>query len=113
MTQRTYHCAVEVAMDVLGGKWATVILAHLKERPCRFSDLRRLIPGISEKMLAQRLRELTADGLIDREVVEVTPPNVLYRLSDDGRSLTPALQALHSWGEQRAADRSLRIVEAG
>ncbi len=64
MRNRVYHCPVEVATDVVGGKWTAVVLAHVKEAPRRFSELRRLIPDISEKMLTQRLRSLEADGLL-------------------------------------------------
>ncbi len=89
-------------MEVLGGKWTAVVLAHIKEEPRRFSELRRLIPDISEKMLTQRLRSLEADGLLQRTVVSDTPPHVIYDLTKTGRSLGPALQALYDWGLTRA-----------
>ncbi|MEJ3745498.1 helix-turn-helix domain-containing protein [Actinomycetes bacterium KLBMP 9797] len=99
---RRYHCPVEVALDVVGGKWRTVILAHLKERPRRYGELRRLMPGTSEKMLAQRLRELEAAGLVSRHADGGKPPRVEYRLTEQGRSLAPVLQALYDWGAARA-----------
>src|SRR3979490_2053059 len=74
--QKRYGCAVEIAVDVVGGKWRPVILAHLKEGVLRYGELRRLIPGLSEKMLVQRLRELEADGLVARHDHETTPPPV-------------------------------------
>lgn len=98
-------------MEVLGGKWTAVVLAHIKEGPCRFSDLRRLIPDISEKMLTQRLRSLQANGLLDRTVVSTTPPHVSYDLTDAGRSLSPALQALYDWGQVWAETNDLNIED--
>lgn len=103
-----YHCPVELALDVIGGKWRTVILAHLKERPHHYGELRRKVPGISEKMFVQRLRELQDAGLVSRTEM---PPNVQYSLTEEGRSLGPALQALYDWGVGRAARTGASIVE--
>ncbi|MCO8270123.1 helix-turn-helix transcriptional regulator [Actinoplanes sp. TRM 88003] len=102
MTER-YRCPVEVTIDVIGGKWRVVILSYLKEGIHRYGELRRRLPGISEKMLSQRLRELEADGLVARHDLETAPPHVEYRLTEEGRSLAPVLQALYDWGRQRAA----------
>lgn len=95
-----YHCPVELTLDVIGGKWRTVILAHLKQGPHHYGELRRKVPGISEKMFVQRLRELQDSGLVSRTEV---PPHVEYSLTEEGRSLGPALQALYDWGVERAA----------
>jgi len=89
-------------MDVIGGRWRTVLLSRLKEGVHRYGELRRLVPGISEKMLSQRLRELEADGLIVRRDRERVPPHVEYELTEEGRSLAPVLQALYDWGAARA-----------
>lgn len=102
---RQYHCAVELAVDVIGGKWRPVILAHLKEGVRRYGELHRLIPDMSEKMLAQRLRELQSDGLVERIDHQSKPAHVEYRLTEEGWSLAPVLQALYDWGTARA-DRS-------
>ena len=102
-----YHCPVELALDVIGGKWRAVILAHLKERSHHYGELRRKVPGISEKMFAQRLRELQEAGLVSREEV---PPHVDYALTEEGRSLAPALQALYDWGVARAARTGVDIA---
>lgn len=99
---KPYHCPVELAVDVIGGKWRPVILAHLKEGVHRYGELHRLIPDISEKMLAQRLRELQADGLIERIDHQAKPAHVEYRLTEEGRTLAPVLQALYDWGVARA-----------
>ncbi len=99
---KRYHCAVELAVDVIGGKWRPVILAHLKEGVHRYGELRRLVPDMSEKMLAQRLRELQEDGLVERIEYDTKPAHVEYRLTDEGWSLAPVLQALYDWGTARA-----------
>ena len=92
-------------MHVLGGRWRTVLLSHLKEGVHRYGELRRLVPGISEKMLSQRLRQLEADGLVTRRDLGTVPPHVEYELTEEGRSLAPVLQALYDWGVARAARR--------
>ena len=99
---KSYSCPVELAVDVIGGRWRTVLLSHLKEGAHRYGELRRLTPGISEKMLTQRLRELEADGLITRRDLDRVPPHVEYDLTAEGRSLAPVLQALYDWGVARA-----------
>ncbi len=100
---KRYSCPVELTVDVVGGRWRTVILSRLKEGVHRYGELRRLIPGVSEKMLTQRLRELEADGLVTRRDLGTNPPHVEYDLTDEGRSLAPVLQALYDWGVRRAA----------
>ena len=106
-----YHCPVEVAVDVVGGKWRPVILAYLKEGVHRYGELRRRIPDVSEKMLAQRLRELQEDGLVERVDLGTRPAHVEYRLTEEGRSLAPVLQALYDWGLARAQRTGVRIAE--
>lgn len=113
MNDGVYHCPVEVTMEVIGGKWTPVILAHLKERPRRFSELRRLIPDITEKMLTQRLRSLEVDDIVARTVLADIPPRVSYDLTEHGRSLGPALQALYDWGAMRAEAFDLVVEPTG
>ena len=93
---------MELTLDVVGGRWRTILLSYLKEGVHRYGELRRRVPGISEKMLTQRLRELEADGLVVRRDRGAVPPHVEYELTEDGRSLAPVLQALYDWGEARA-----------
>lgn len=110
--QRTeYSCPVELAVDTIGGKWAVVLLGHLKEQPLRYSELRRRVPSITEKMLTQRLRELESAGLVERTVHDGVPGAVTYRLLDT--ALHPVLQALYDWGETLATRRDIPIVPAG
>jgi DNA-binding HxlR family transcriptional regulator len=95
------NCPVEVAIAPIAGKWKTVILWHLAApaAPLRFADLRRLIPGVSARMLSRQLRELEADGLIWRDVWPVSPPRVEYGLTARGLSLRPVLNAMCAWGK--------------
>ncbi|WIX78394.1 helix-turn-helix domain-containing protein [Amycolatopsis carbonis] len=94
MAGRQYWCPVELTVDVVGGRWKPVILAHLKEGVHRYGELRRRMPAISEKMLTQQLRELTTDGLVHRQALDGRVPHVEYRLTPDGEALGPALTAL-------------------
>jgi DNA-binding HxlR family transcriptional regulator len=110
VSKRRYYCPVEFAVDTIGGKWAVVILAHLKESTLRYGELRRLIPDITEKMLTHRLRELEAARVIERTVHSDAPPAVSYRLVDD--TLRPVLEALYAWGESRAAQVGAKIEPA-
>jgi DNA-binding HxlR family transcriptional regulator len=98
MKSKTYHCPVEAAVDVFGGKWKPLILWWLHERTWRFAELRRQIPGVTEKMLTQQLRELEADGIVERRVYPTVPPKVEYSLTKYGQSLKRALRAICDWG---------------
>ncbi|MBD2355485.1 helix-turn-helix transcriptional regulator [Tolypothrix sp. FACHB-123] len=90
---------VQTTLKVLGGKWKILILWHLKDESRRFSQLKRLIPDISEKVLSQQLRELEKDGIVTRTVYSDIPPKVEYSFTDYGRSLMPALNVLCNWGK--------------
>ena len=86
-------------MDVIGGKWKPIILCNLRHHPSRPGELRRLIPGTSQKMLTQQLRELEIDNIIVRKVYNQVPPKVEYSLSPYGETLNGLLDILCSWGE--------------
>lgn len=88
-------------MDVVGGKWKALILWALDARLHRFGELRRALPGVSEKVLAQQLRELEADGIVRRTVYDVVPPKVEYELTEEGVALNAALASLGRWGHRR------------
>ncbi len=96
----TYNCPVEVTLEIIGGRWKSVVLYHLLGRTQRFGELRKLLPGVTQRMLTLQLRELENDGVIHREVYRQIPPKVEYSLTDFGRSLEPILRALLAWGEQ-------------
>ncbi len=99
MMTKVYNIGVEATLEVIGGKWKTVILCHLREGKKRTGELRRLIPNITQKMLTQQLRELEDSGVIIRKVYEQIPPKVEYYLSDYGHSLSTILNQLCLWGE--------------
>lgn len=96
-----FHCGTDAAMDVIGGRWKVSILWALSERSCRrFGELRRLLPGVTEKVLTSHLRELEADGIVHREVYDEVPPRVEYSLTAVGISLNEALAPLGAWGKR-------------
>ncbi len=105
-------CPVDATLAIIGGKWKALILYHLRGGPRRFGELRRLIPGVTQRMITQHLRELEADGIIHREVFAVVPPRVDYSLTETGRSLIPILEAMAAWGEAHRAGRAVATVHA-
>ena len=94
-----YNIPVEATLDVIGGKWKVVIMCHLIKGERRTSELRKLMPNITQKMLTQQLRELEADGVVVRTVFEQVPPKVIYSLSEYGWSPQPTLDPMCAWGE--------------
>jgi DNA-binding HxlR family transcriptional regulator len=96
--RKVYNCPIEAAIDVVGGKWKPLILWWLHQRTCRFAELKRLIPGVTEKMLTQQLRELEADGIVKRTVYATVPPKVEYSMTPYGQSLKQALKEISKWG---------------
>lgn len=103
-----YGCPVEFTLDVLGGKWKAVILARLKDNPLRYGELRALVPGLSDKMLTQRLQDLQAAGLIAIE--KDGEKHRVYALTPRGDSLRPVLQALFDWGSLTASVDGIAIT---
>jgi DNA-binding HxlR family transcriptional regulator len=97
---KTYHCTVEAALDVIGGKWKPIILWALGDNVMRFNELQKSLPGVNAKMLTKQLRELEHDGVISRTVFAEVPPRVEYAITDFGRTLIPILRALCTWGAQ-------------
>lgn len=101
-TPATAAVGVEEVLRLLEGRWKLIILFHLFDgKVQRYSDFEKLIPGISQKMLAQQLRQLEADGIVARKLYPQVPPKVEYRLTDWGQALCPALDELLKWAEQR------------
>lgn len=104
------YCPVETTLDLIGGKYKSLILWHLVNQTLRFSELKRRIPAATPKMLTQQLRELEADELIHREVYPVVPPKVEYSLTELSQSIVPLLRSMYDWGdyylEQRGVESS-------
>jgi DNA-binding HxlR family transcriptional regulator len=99
-------CPVEVTLDLIDGKWKGVILYHLQEGRLRFGELRKRLPGITQRMLTKQLRALEQDDLIIRKVYAEVPPRVDYELSETGLRLRPVIDALRAWGEDHRARQS-------
>lgn len=96
---KMFHCALDVTGHYIGGKWKSVVLWYLRKDKMRFSDLKRRIPDITEKMLSIQLRSLEEDGLVYREVFGDKPPiRVEYSLTEFGQTLVPVLEAIAAWG---------------
>jgi DNA-binding HxlR family transcriptional regulator len=93
-----FHCPITATLSVLGGKWTPLVLWELRDETLRFGELQRRIPGITKKMLSQRLQELEDDGVVHREAYAEVPPRVEYSLTEFGETLRPVLDAMCEWG---------------
>ncbi len=102
---KVYDCPVEAALDVLGGKWGLPIIARLARGTQRYSELRRSLPSISERMLIKQLRQLEADRIVRRQQYPEVPPRVEYSLSGVGESLIPVLDHLGNWALKHLPER--------
>lgn len=106
------NCPTEAALAVIGGCWKVPILWTLFSSTHRFGELSRQLPGATQKMLTQQLRELESDGLIHRKVYPEVPPRVEYSLTPLGHSLEPVLESLTEWGEKFLEARPHRVTKA-
>jgi DNA-binding HxlR family transcriptional regulator len=104
-----FNCPTEFALTVLGGKWKTIILAYLSERPCHYGELRQLLPGLSDKVLTERLRDLQQSGLVARSKLSVSKSRAPYELTARGATLTPILTDLYLWGSRHAATFGVHV----
>lgn len=93
-----FACPVTFTVDVIGGKWKSLILFHLISGTRRFNELRRLMPEITQRMLTLQLRELETDRVINREIYREVPPKVEYSLANLGETLIPLITAMREWG---------------
>jgi DNA-binding HxlR family transcriptional regulator len=100
MQDKMFNCEKELTLYVIGGKWKMLILWHLgKEGTKRFGELKALMPGITQRMLVNQLRELEDDLIVERKVYPVVPPKVEYSLTEQGKSLMPILDSMYKWGK--------------
>ena len=100
-------CPVEATLELIGGKWKGIILYYLLNGRLRFSELKRQVGDVTQRMLTKQLRELEASGLVSRIVYAEVPPRVEYELTKQGRTLKPIINALKKWGETHA----LKLIE--
>jgi DNA-binding HxlR family transcriptional regulator len=99
--QELASCPIELTIGVIGGRWKVLILQELLKGSRRFNELHRALPGITQKMLTQQLREMEDDGIVHREIFPQVPPRVDYSLTALGQSLQPVFEAMHQWGLQQ------------
>ncbi|MDW3194496.1 MAG: helix-turn-helix domain-containing protein [Cytophagales bacterium] len=104
-----FHCALDVTMRYIGGKWKAVVLWYLRHEKRRFSKLKALIPDITDKMLSLQLKSLEEDGIVTRTVYSEVPIRVEYELSTEGQTLIPMIEAMAGWGRNKA-EREGRLV---
>lgn len=100
LKDKTFHCEKELTLSIIGGKWKMLILWHLgKEGTKRFSEIKALMPTITQRMLVNQLRELEEDKIVERKVYPVVPPKVEYSLTAQGVTLMPILDSMYEWGK--------------
>lgn len=109
MTSREFQCGLEAVLAILGGKWKPLIVYHLTGSPKRTGQLRRLVTGVTEKMLIQHLKELTDDGVVRRIDFQTVPPHVEYELTEFGQSLAEVLAPMCEWGTRHTADVAMIV----
>ncbi|WP_061809754.1 winged helix-turn-helix transcriptional regulator [Rossellomorea vietnamensis] len=102
-----YQCAIDLVIDVIGGKWKVLILWNLNEGVKRFNELKRSLPNITQKMLTQQLRELEEHGLVERKVYQEVPPKVEYSTTDMGKKLQATLFEMCKWGDEYAEQKGI------
>lgn len=95
-----FDCPLEATLSMIGGKYKILIVYFLINQTLRYSELQKLLPQASPKMLAQQLKGLEQDGLINRKLYPVVPPKTEYTLTELGKSLSPIILAIYQWGEQ-------------
>jgi DNA-binding HxlR family transcriptional regulator len=93
-----YYCPVDLTLQIVGGRWKGIVIWNLREEKKRFSELKRILVTINDKMLSQVLRELEEQGVVSRKVYEVVPPKVEYSLTEEGKKLLPIMQAMNDYG---------------
>lgn len=95
---KDYDCYIALTLDLIGGKWKTLILWYLLDGKKRFGELKKLLPKCTQRMLTHQLRELERDGIVDRKIYRQIPPKVEYSLNDRGETLRPILEMSCEWG---------------
>jgi DNA-binding HxlR family transcriptional regulator len=93
-----YYCPVDLTLQIISGRWKGIVIWNLREEKKRFSELKRILVTINDKMLSQVLRELQEQGVVNRKVYEVVPPKVEYSLTEEGVKLLPIMQAMNDYG---------------
>lgn len=98
---KNYTSEIEITIEILSGKWIVLLLTHLGEKQIvRFNEFRKVFPDISQKMLSQQLKKLEENRIIRKEIFNVIPPKVEYRLTQEGEKLIPLLDTMQVWGKE-------------
>ena len=108
-----YQCPLEVTMEIIGGKYKGVIIGHLIGKTLRYNELQKLISHATPKMLIQQLKELEADGIIERKLYPVVPPKTEYSLTKRGETLIPAIIELNKWGMNYLREENIPCTYMG
>lgn len=95
-----YFCPVDLTLSVIGGRWKSLVFWNLRDGTKRFGELKKILVGVNDKMLAQVLRELEQSGIVNRKVHQVVPPKVEYTLTQQGKDLLPVMKLMSDWGEK-------------
>lgn len=111
--QEEYQCPLEVTMEIIGGKYKGVIIGHLMDKTLRYSELKKLIPHSTPKMLIQQLKELEQDGIIKRKMYPVVPPKTEYSLTKRGEGLISAIIELNRWGINYLKEENIKCAYKG
>ena len=111
MINQDFHCALDVTMHFIGGKWKSVVIWYLRKGKKRFGELKSHIPDITDKMLSLQLKALQADGLVSRKVYAEVPPRVEYELTEEGASLIPVVELIAQWGREKAEKEGRLVVD--
>jgi DNA-binding HxlR family transcriptional regulator len=112
MKKRPELCPVETTARILGGRWKAAVLDQLFQGTKRFSELKRAVAGITQRTLAQQLRELQSTGIVERTVYPDMPPKVAYSITPLGESLRPLLDAMCNWGKSHSAAMALKKLRS-
>ena len=99
-----FYCPVDLTLQIVGGRWKGIVLWNLRDGVKRFSELKRTLVTINDKMLSQVLRELEEQGVVNRKVYQVVPPKVEYSLTKEGKKLLPIMQAMNDYGSKFQVD---------
>ena len=108
-----YQCPLEVTMEIIGGKYKGVIIGHLIGKTLRYNELQKLVSHATPKMLIQQLKELEADGIIERKLYPVVPPKTEYSLTKRGETLIPAIIELNKWGMNYLREENIPCAYMG
>jgi len=98
---KNYTSEIEITIEILSGKWIVLLLTHLgEEKVVRFNEFRKVFPDMSQKMLSQQLKKLEENKIVKKEIFNVIPPKVEYRLTEQGEKLVPLLESMQVWGQE-------------